>query len=375
MSFQNCKILCTGADSEKYHADPIGEDGKIIRRGDMGFPISSSVLRDFAACPKAWRDGKMASESKAMRYGSLLDCLALTPEQFDQRYAVIPPTYSSEVMECPRCGSQTDSKACRACKCDRIPKIIEKEWSWLSKTCQQWREAQGSLICVSDNPSEDGRPSMLMECRAAAAKLRSDPVAGPWGECSDKQVWIQGEWKDEETKIVIPVRCLIDYVPRADSVYGSSAGDLKSSRSVMQYDWEKDMGERKYDIQAAWNLDMLNVANGEQVDPDGLNTRSSFCFVVSENVFPYQVGHKDLDPEDLKEARTWYVQQMHNYCLCVKTGRWPGPDETSDSRADGWTCSHVPQWVKNRRAFEPKFNFEPPEPKEPYQMVPSDMPS
>lgn len=373
MSFRNCRIVASNVDPEKYHAEPIDEGNKIIRRGDPGFPVSSSTLRDFADCPRAWRDGKMTSESKAMRYGSLLDCLALTPDQFADRYVIVPETYDSDVMECPRCGTQTDSKVCRSCKCERVPKTIQKDWNWLSQTCQDWRTKQFRKICVSDSPSEDGKPSMLMECRAAAAKLRADAVAGPWGECSEKQVWIIGEWYEKATELIIPVRCLIDYVPKTESVYGACAGDLKSIRSVMLSEWESDMATRGYYIQAAWNLDML-ISTTEQVNEDGFNARSQFCFILSENSFPYQVARRFVDPETIRFGRAEYREMMANYALCLQNNRWPGPDDTTDSHADGWSNSKLPQWFLNKKSFAPKFKFLP-DAEKTTESIPSDMPS
>jgi hypothetical protein len=58
----------------------------------------------------------------------------------------------------------------------------------------------------------------------------------------------------------------------------------------------------------------------------------------------------------------------------LKHNRWPGPDDTEDSNADGWTTSRLPQWFINKRAFAPKFTFEPPVADE-EQSIPSDMPS
>src|SRR5947208_389590 len=86
MSFQNAKIICTGADPAKYHtrAEP---------RGSLGFVMGVSQLREFQKCPDRWLRGYNPPDSTAKEFGSLLDCIALTPKQFPVRYAVQPESY------------------------------------------------------------------------------------------------------------------------------------------------------------------------------------------------------------------------------------------------------------------------------------------
>lgn len=93
--FTNCKIVAKGVNSDEYHASAAE-----IERGDPKFVMSSSSLRAFGFCPSKWREPIKARDgsvswfslkgSEATEWGLMFDCLVLTPEQFNARYAVIP---------------------------------------------------------------------------------------------------------------------------------------------------------------------------------------------------------------------------------------------------------------------------------------------
>lgn len=316
MTFQKCKIVMVGADPVQYHGARQDE------RGTAGFVLSSGSLREFLHCPSRWKAGYESPDSKSKQYGSLFDCRLLTPEQFASRYVIQPEVYLSAGMQCPVCKSVTDSKACRACKTERVPVNVEKPWSNQSETCAAWvadQEKAGRKVV---------KHAEVDAANAAIKRLLADDILGAWHAACDKQVWIAGEWKDDWTGLVIPCRCLIDYLPRIDTEFARAVGDLKSSRSaaIRPFDsWAKQMG---YHVQAAWDMDMLVAATGQD--------RTDWCLILSENFAPYEPGRRLLSQALVQDGRLFYQGAIAQYAAALKSGRWRGYDDHPDA-AQGWT--------------------------------------
>jgi hypothetical protein len=137
-----------------------------VKRGDPAFVMSRGELMEFAHCPQRWILGIESDETKSTEWGTLIDCLVLSPGRFENEFAVTPATYKSTGMRCPSCGSVTDSKKCRKCGTDRVEVVIEKPWDWNANTCKDWREERDGMRMVkSDTNAEAG---------AAVTRLLSD---------------------------------------------------------------------------------------------------------------------------------------------------------------------------------------------------------
>lgn len=316
MSFQNARIVSVNADPTKYHLPLAG-----VERGDPRLIVSSSMLREFGHCPSRWKAGFVSADTDAKDYGSLLDCRALTPEQFPARYVIQPATYRVPELTCPQCGSVTTAAKCQKCRCDREMIMVEKEWTNQASACKSWNEEQKAIgkSIVSANELE--------ECDKAIARMMEDEVIKAFHECSDKQVWLAAEWKDERTGLVIPVKVLIDYRPRLGSEFELCLGDLKSARNAAQAAWKKDAFRRGYHIQGALYKTIYELATGED--------RNTWCFILQENYPPYQTGKRILSQEFLQFGKQRVESLLARYCQCLKTGFWPGFDDSPLS-VQGW---------------------------------------
>lgn len=322
MSFQNAKIVATGADSFTYH-EPHAE------RGSRDYVVSSSSLRAvFAKCPQAWVKGWTLPASDSLEYGSLFDCIVLTPELFSQRYAVTPDTYPS--------------------------KDGDKPWNWNATFCKDWRTQQESA-----GKSVVSKKDMA-EAQAAKDVLLQNESIKAFIESSDKQVWVTGEWVDEGTGLVVPVQCLIDLVEREVPLTRQRIGDLKTTKNAAPLAWSRWARFAGYDVQAAWNLDLFNAATGRAIE--------IFEFVLSESEFPYVTGRRVAidrqsgDPEGdegsaIVSGRRQYRRTMSDYCRFVKTGFWPGYDDTDES-SGGATELRSDPYEEQRRMFAPRFQVE-----------------
>lgn len=292
MNFQNCKIEGVGVNPDKYHA-------QTAKRGTPEFIVSPSSLKTFMECPARWIAGYAPPDSDAKTYGSMLDTLLLTPKQFDARYAVKPETYK-------------DAKTGE-----------EKPWNGNSNVCKEWLADHEAFEVVGKKD--------VFEVQAAIARLRADETIAAFLDASEKQVHVTGEWHDEKTKLVIPVQCLIDCVPKSDSEFQKSLGDLKTTRNAAQRPFSRWCYQAGYHVQAAFDLALYTAATGED--------RTDWIFLLSENYAPYETGRRLLSQDLVEIGRHTFEHGLQQYARSLKTGDWRGydaPEEFSIIAAEPW---------------------------------------
>lgn len=311
--FKNAKVVRLGVSPEDYHQQK-------VNRGNPSFAVSPSHLKEFARCPERWLRGYEPPQSDAMEWGSLLDCLLLTPEQFPSRYAAIPP-------DAPKKPSKAQLRAKKPSP-DTVAAI-----AWWS----DFNTAHPGCEIVTDE--------LLTEAKAATERLRSDDIIASFLDASDKQVLVTADWHDERTGLVIPVRCLMDLVPRHDTEFGKCLGDLKSGRSAALSPFQRQCFDMAWHVQAAFDTDLYVAATGED--------RNTWCFVVQENYAPWQPGKRILSQNFLDLGRSTYKRQLANYCACLKSGVWPGYDDT-DECIQGWSLLECDPWMESKAMFDPK---------------------
>lgn len=329
--FKNCEVVAVGANPAEYHTVKPG-----CERGKPTFVMSSSRIRSFWSNPDKWREPIVDQEgnvtfwdfagSASTDYGNLFDCIVLTPELFKERYAVPPEHYTNAKRE-----------------------VVD--WSWQSKYCRQWRtdrEEEGMAVATAKE---------VWKAQQAAKRFLRDPDFAAIIEQSEKQLWIVGEWHDP-SGLVIPCECLLDLATRKDSVFHKSLADVKTTKSAKINPWEKYAHSVGYEVQAAWNSDMFVAATNREI--------TNYRFLLSESEAPYAIGRRmmsrDVDePErdmgDVAVGRRQYKRALADYCACLKTGRWPGYDDT-DIASKGWTIVAPNPYAEQARLFAPKFQFE-----------------
>ncbi len=293
------------ADPAVYHAP------QKARRGSPEFVMSRSQLERFAQCPRKWIRGAETESTAAMSWGSLVDCLVLTPQHFEAVYAIAPTTYETTGMMCPVCKSVTDSKKCRTCKTDRIESPVRKDWNLNSETCQEWVKAQQT---AGKTITSEGRVS---DAWKAIARLNEDEEIKAILDCSKRQVAVNVEWHDD-SEIVVPFHCLLDLVPDPKSPFGDTIFDLKTTDSADGAKWAKTVYNWNLAFQAALYLDAMNASAGTKY--------RNFGHVISEADEPYECTHRLLSAEFLDLGRADYMAALKRYCRCLKSNIWPGFD-------------------------------------------------
>ena len=327
--FVNAKVVRTGVDTETYlqQADGIG-------RGHPGYVQSRSDLAMLRECAWKWVHGWTFNGSDSTDWGDLIDCKYLTKDRFAKRYAVTPPSYDTTVMRCPACRSVGHSKSCRKCGVERKPVKITKPWNRTAQVCQDWELNAGdkTIISQEDNTQSDNAVKMLW----------GDPDCRELRECSQTQVMVVGEYRDKETGLVIPVKCLIDLLPASiHPRFGKCVADLKTSKNASPHAWDSDVFYRNYDMQAAMELWLYTAATGED--------RNHFRHIVSESPPPWLCEMRLMSGQLLQIGQGKVIEALRLYCQCLKEGKWPKYAATAQAKGgeiiDGCLVEQAKPWM------------------------------
>lgn len=165
----------------------------------------------------------------------------------------------------------------------------------------------------------------LDDALAARERLLADDRLAGLIAASDCLLWLAGEWRDEATGLTVPVKTLIDLAPVSP---GHSVTGVKATASAALLPWQRQAFEQGYHVEAAFNLDLYAALR------PGL--AASAGFVAVEYFEPWQAGKRVLSPALLKLGRAEYRHALAVYARCLKTGAWPGYDDTVGDRGE-WT--------------------------------------
>lgn len=275
--------------------------GPKLPRGDAGKLMSRSELWQFAKCPRRWLLGFREETNGSMDWGNLVDTCVLTPKLFESRYAITPETY-------PAKGKRKDPDEPRP-------------WTIKANFCKQWeadREAAGKE-CVKGEGTH-----AASEAWAASKRIEADLYCRELLKHSDFQVQVCVDWKDEATGLVIPIKALLDIVPRSGP-YSGIIFDLKTAKSASQGAWRKAVFNEGYHFQASLYMDALNAA----ITKASPNVRGfeEFGHVIQENYPPYEIGRRLLSEEYITMGREAYVAALKRYCRCLASNEWPSYDD------------------------------------------------
>lgn len=307
--FINCAVLRSGVNSDEYHA-------KTVERGDPAYPMSPSQIKAFMECPKRWLAGYEPPATTAKAWGNLLDCRILTPDQFEKRYAVRPATY-------PAPPGHAKVKKGLIDVGEPLP------WNANAGYCSDWKDAQEGKEIVKAEEHAD--------LQTAEQRLLDDALIASLLESCDRQVLVTGIWQDAETEIEIPVQCLIDLVPRADTEWSKCLADLKSTRCAAPRPFQNFAFQQAYHVQASFDLDLYSSATGED--------RNTWLFILQENYAPWQPGRRMLGQRFLEIGRRQYQHALAKYAQCLATHLWPDYDDSPEA-IQGWTLMQPEVWME-----------------------------
>src|SRR4029077_1470857 len=201
--FSNGKIErdTSNVDLRVYHKHT-------VPRGDPGYTLSRPQLVEFNHNPRRWLHGYGEKPTRAMKFGSLVDCLLLTPRKFDQLYAVKPEQYLAS-------------------------KGTMEKWTRQAKPCRKWEddhEAAGRIVI--DNYDR-------LEAEACVNSLMDEPEIRSLVNASDAQVLVTADYLGPGPRKLIPLKFLLDLVPKLGSPYERVLADLKTCDSADPRAWKK----------------------------------------------------------------------------------------------------------------------------------------
>lgn len=325
--FSNAKIICHDADPLKYNAEP-------EQRGSPKFTMRPHVLAEILRNARRWVDGYESPESKAKAYGDMLDCIALTPLKWPQRFCTLP-------SDAPRRPSDRQRNA----KDPSEATILSIKW-WDKFNA----ENEGKTIIDADD---------LGSVQAAVRALRSHVQIAELLQISACQVWISATYTDKQTGISVPVKSCLDILPDPKHpIFGDSIADLKTARNVGPRQFARAVFDYNYDLQAALELDIFEAATGEK--------RSQFYHIAQENYAPYHCRLPALAEAFIGRGRMRYQFALAKYCRCLDSGSWPGYDEVE------WPITTPEPWMLDQVQLYGDLEEadEEPAPAEPTEVIP-----
>lgn len=317
---KNAQILGDQYPKGDYEHEP-------YPRGDAKLTVRSHILTEILRNAQRWVRGYESPSGKAQAFGSIYDCLLLTPEAFPARYAVVP-------FDAPK----KPTKAQRAAKKPTPPTVEAIAWwdNFLAKN-------RGQLISNED----------YHDAAAAIHRLMGDKMNADLIQSSAKQVAIMAEWHDQGTGLVVPVKCMLDLLPPSDHpVFSNAIFDSKTTMNASPRSFSRDAQKFGYHIQGALYRDLFNAASGER--------REDFGHVVQENYAPWEFRSPPplMTQRFLGLGRQLYQKALGIYCRALKTGIWP----SYDPKPGPWPMTDCEDWALTAdNLYEPFAEAEPEE--------------
>lgn len=317
--FQNCKRVCDDYDPREYHKHP-------LPRGHRDYVMTRGELMKFNSCPERWIEGEQEESTDATVFGNGVETVALSPKHFFERIAIPPTHYTNKK------GEQIKWR-----RAESNPEYAD----WLA-------ENEGKLEITAE---VNGR------IHAAAKRLRENEKIAALLDCSDTQVLVTGEYHDKVTGLIVPVKALLDLVPRMGSGFQKCLADLKAYKNASRAIWPRICFDDDLHVQAAFYSDLYIAATGED--------RTDWLHVIVENKHPYQPGRRIMEAAFRQLGRDQYLHALQRYCRCLLAGKWPGYDDEGDTW-NGWGWVYMEPWMEaraNGRVMDlPPLPKEEPEP-------------
>jgi hypothetical protein len=314
VKLEDGKIIGTDVPTEIYlRQDPA------IKRGDPNFVMSRSELMLFDSNPQRWYRGYVFKDTDATEWGTLMDALFTCPSgRFDGNFAVQPETVTAtKTMSIVKEGEARDG--------DLVP------WQPLCKEAKEWtkeaRKAGKQIVRRADY--EDARQALKI--------LKEDAWIGALTADAQYQVMCIATYVDRETKIAVPLKCLIDIVPSIKGQFSNSLADFKTARNASPDEWQKVIDRQNYDAQAAMSIDIYTASRPQE--------RWVFHHVIQENEFPFQQARRTVGDNFVAIGRIKYVMALKRYCQCLKENAWPSWDDAGPGVVNGFGTTSPTEWT------------------------------
>lgn len=243
-------------------------------------------------------------KTKAMDFGSAIDCMVLEPNLVKSKIAIIPSTYISEKEE-------------------------KKPWNNNSKTCKK------TMVELKESGKLILSESEYQKASAIAEKIMSHKTAGEWIRSGKQQVSIL--WIDSDYGVTCKARF--------DNLRDEGIDDLKSTFDASPDGFCRQIGKMGYHAGAAMYSDGWAALTA--------NIQLPFNFIAAETDEPFPVATYGLEPDSILTGRMVYKKALKIYKQCKESGKWPAYSEFCEP-------IEIPLWQINRALDEGIINgYEP----------------
>lgn len=208
-------------------------------------------------------------------------------------------------------------------------KVLGTPYLWTTSPYDDYRTKEARAW--RDEQSERGvtvfKHDAIETVERMVESVRQHPVAGRiFAEPGKAQVGMFGEFESCERK------GLIDWLPTSMPVIV----DLKKTRDASKAGFRRQIGQLRYDVQAAYYRDLYRDITGES---------RAWQWVCVEDVAPYAVAVYQLDTESLDKASTVWQSWVRQWMVCEDTDSWPGYN------GDSTQIIQSPTWILKDEAL------------------------
>lgn len=244
--------------------------------------ISKSGLDLIAKTPAHYYREKISENeemkrerTKSLNVGTAFHYLALEPDNFDKQIAIDPDNWPTK----KECG-----------------KTIEEQRA-------EYADKHFGKVIL--------RPKDMDNLHNMAKSIRSHPAA---------KYLLQGKGMVEASIFARESIYGIDCRVRPDWLREDGLIiDLKTTKDASLYGFDKAIWNFRYHVQAAFYMDMYELATGKKA--------KGFVLIPVENNPPFLCGEPVLIEEGdewLNIGRRAYMENIELYARCMETGEWPG---------------------------------------------------
>ncbi len=277
---------------DSYHALPLCSYSR----------LKTLIQETPAVCREQMQTPTVATPD--MILGSAVDCLTLTPKDFETRFVV--PDFCNAILS----SGNRKGEECRN------PGKVLVDGSWRCGS-----HGKGGLPDGREEISDED----MARCTAMRDAILAHPRAGKLIRAAgDHQ--LSAIFQEETTGVLCKLR-VDKYIPALRMVV-----DIKKTRAgfARRDRWQREMVRRGYHFQGV-------------MYPRGLRALAlaaeHFVHIVVECEAPFQVAVYRLFPDPETEEKIWrrILHGMAQYALCEETGVWPAySNDIEDIGLTGW---------------------------------------
>lgn len=282
-------------------------------------PLSYSSLKHFKRSPMHFAEyrGRLdQEETAALIFGNLLDCLLLTPWEFDNRYtvAVRPIKNAPPALLLKYVGRE---------KYDAYKIELEKAEKEFKEKMDKYNALinDASRIIVTQGDVD--------KAKAMCEAIRKNPTARKMIE-RVTEVQVERRWVDKKTGL--PVLCRMDGSGE-DLIF-----ELKTAANADPEEFYKDAYKFQYPLQCGMELESFRVKN----------KFPQFWYIVIEKTAPYGVSVFQPTDDYIELGKLEYRSYMDSFKYCLDNDKFTEGYEFKSSRADKTHALDLPPWARQR---------------------------